>query len=997
MPIRLPPINTHKFDSLLVVDEERGLAVLDDISIVVQNLSSASPGKNRPLLEEDGNFHYEVKFFINTVLCSEVGINEVLINVHKERPAPPGTAFASSSREPKALMKDVLNRKGNGSKSPVDSRNFSQENKPASIIASDRISLPVANSTKIENPNKKVGNPVLDPATTETRRNRAGAGGSSQRFVVQMAKPQNQKDVEQSSMSYLSATSESPVGFLNSNIRNYVANNKSSLEDEIPRRNFKYISETFLSAGVHPAEALESFYPQNAISGPTALGIDEDVSRESLRGVREPVLQPGASSVEEEVFERQFANRRASSHKSSRTNQTENFLKNSTLLQSSTADLLSHMVSFNKNALETPFSTALEGSFYSDFLAIFKKIAVNIKKSSSRPRLFFEVKLLSTEIPDLNRSKIFVIDHESQLREFTVPDKKPVLNLVSQTIGKNTLSVKQEDEFSPSILVERRVVRPGENYPLPYEVIQKIDLTHRDQSFKIEDSVDNQGRGKCIYRATSIGPFNQSPINVKYLIVPDMSLPKDVGSSLSSTKGKNAFTAKSRSDGVLLSLSNYPEDAQYFYINKIPYNSPSALNQIPLTVDLDSAGSMIKSLRGVRETVSVLDRDVFENRIYTYVCQIKLPFGDTLATTPADIRFVRANRQVPFNVNIKNLSVSDTSNENLNVGNPNAGIENFGSSVKFDIDIEASDSGIEDIVLLLTDSGVNDSFLEDLKRDRSRISSLAFTEVVRVNLKTGKSESFGRNNLRKFEDIPSVRNSLGISQINKGDRFEYIVHLYLLSPESIFRSALTQSGERSSTDLKKIESDIKVLSQKFAKSYTGSNDLPSEAELLDNSTGRLKTQIERGRTGVTESVSVQFLPSTITLSSVSSRRTSLGQNEVSWRILSGDPAIVDYYVIYALYQGVNQPIGTIVHKGAYAINFYDRRYAGVVGNVSYTVEAILLDGSRIQSPSPSVQNRAQSMPRSLINAIAGKESTSNFKYDTPEGVDPRIVRQRVDR
>ena len=139
------------------------------------------------------------------------------------------------------------------------------------------------------------------------------------------------------------------------------------------------------------------------------------------------------------------------------------------------------------------------------------------------------------------------------------------------------------------------------------------------------------------------------------------------------------------------------------------------------------------------------------------------------------------------------------------------------------------------------------------------------------------------------------------------------------------------------------------------------------------------------------------MPSTITLSSVSSRRTALGQNEVSWRILSGDPAIVDYYVIYALYQGVNQPIGTIVHDGASAINFYDRRFAGVVGNVSYTVEAILLDGSRIQSPSPSVQNRAQSMPRSLIDAIAGKESTSNFKYDTPEGVDPRIVRRRVDR
>jgi len=989
MSFRLPIQNTHKFDDLFVIDEEQGVAVIDDIGITSRDSRERPDGNSVSLLDMEGNFIYELRFYVNTGLCSNLGVNQVLVNVHREIPAAREGAFATAPKDPAAHAQSILGRKGRGVSQDSILQNYAASNRSETLIASDTIQLPIQAPVKVENPNQIIDTPVQDPAVTETRRARNDAGGTSQRYIVQVMNPQSQADLNQTSIDKLSLSGKTRSAYVNSDLKSAIpgpgfSGDNSPSATRSPTEDHGSIAAALLRRGIHPAEAVESLFPRDAIGGAFEHAPGEFGTRDELRVTRAPVRQPASTSFDEEVFERQFS-RRSMSARNSPPQEAKNIFRQGGLDGKNFTDLARNLVKFtNADDAKDPVLTTNEGDFYSDYLTVIKKTAVPLRRAGTRPKLFFEIKLISPENPQLNLGRIFTVDHERQVREFTVPDKKPGLSLKRRDPGKNTVTLKQEDEFAASIILERRSLRPGENFPLPYELVGRFNLTNSDRPIDVEDLVDNEGGGLCVYRAVSIGPMGQRGISVAHVVAFDLNLPKQVGRNDDSKVAKNSFTSTCLTDGILLKLANYPDDALGFFIDKFPLNSPAAINRQPYRVVDSASGLEVQSVQGRGQTITVLDQDVVDRAIYTYYCQIKMPYGDVISTAPTHIEFLRPARSVPVSIEIANLSVSE-SNSALGVS------IDSNISVKFDIAIEATESGVEEVIQTLTSAGVDGAFTDELRQDRSRISDLAFTEVIRVNLKNGKSESFGVSRERSFIDSIETRRAKGVNAVVRGDRFEYRVKLFLMSPESLFKGALTSTGSRSSTDLKKVNSNAKFLSQKFAKTYLGTTDLPSESELLENSSS---AAIARGFTGIVASTEVQTIPRQVSLSAVASSRSPLGHNEVTWSVASGDAAIIDYFIISATRDGDTQPVGVVAADGNSQMFFYDRRFASFVGDISYTVVGVLIDGRKVQSPAAANVRWAQTMPKTLVDRLTASKNNTYFDRAAVGGTDPRILNPR---
>ena len=81
MKITTDDIKKAKFDDIFFIDDEQGLAVLEDIE-EVPNTRDPKQG----VLSAQGDFVYELKFYINSLLALTNNIDSVVINVYGERP-----------------------------------------------------------------------------------------------------------------------------------------------------------------------------------------------------------------------------------------------------------------------------------------------------------------------------------------------------------------------------------------------------------------------------------------------------------------------------------------------------------------------------------------------------------------------------------------------------------------------------------------------------------------------------------------------------------------------------------------------------------------------------------------------------------------------------------------------------------------------------------------------------------------------------------------------
>jgi hypothetical protein len=1053
MAYRSPVQRQEKFEDVLVIDEERGLAILDDVSVKTKNPSTGVVNdqiKHLSVLEENGNFVYEIKFFVHTEKCAKLGITKAAINVYGVSPSNPLTKFGKNVSNTQIQNNDILSSKKR-SKINLDAKSLqiemqpnlgamqglggaSQKSSNKSLVSStasdscspcsDKTSEPtfiatknIVNEASISDTNALIASEIIDlcilpdkkktifddqglfsnvkdplemansavvntsqifkgSSTTAAISSRQGIdnknkkGATVQNYKIFVEPPKTNVDAVKINQAKFTVKGTTSTGYINQVIKNLVdfdknqccpKNDKDTNESDVESIN----TNLLLTHGVHPAEVLETFFPKNPKQDSHSNNLPMHGVKSEQKNVREPVRQApmtnltiGANDKNPSIAASVFA-------RTSPDSQKKDYSKSKGELGKNTADLCGILTKDNQLSVAVE---PLVAEFQTKFREIFKKFNVNIKKTVSRQKLYFEIVLLKENPDELPLKKTFTVNHENQLREFTIPDIKPSLTLAGQKRGFNTLLVTQHDPFATSILIEKRLIRPNENAFDAYQTFQQINLSYRDKPVMLEIADLNTHPTSCVYRAISIGPYGQRGHNVANLVVRGIPVPvtSRVGISSSVTRASAALHAKNTTDGVRLTLSTYPANALSFYINKTEIGTQFAIDGKTAPIELTQGGGQVLKIRGNKGAISILDRKVYDGRSYRYTCVFKMPHAMKADNNSSEIiKFLRPLRQLPVNVELTELKIDENY---LPKNASEAGNAQDRGKISFKIETTPTETGIEEITQLLVDNNVNDIFIEDLKKDRNRLSSVAFYEVERINLKTGKRENFGLSMTGIFEDNPEKRKQLKIKPILRGDRFEYLVHLYLKSPESLFKGATTQLTDDTSTALKNDQYALKTLSQKFALMYTKSSSLPSETELLDKSPASLRKQIMRGVTGFSKSLEARLQPINVSIGSISSARSPLGHNEISWKIV-GDQKIVDHCVIYATANGKKQPIG-VTAPGVDGDNiFFDKKFCSVIGTVAYSVELITLSLARVTSNLSTSITRSQTLPPALIDEL----------------------------
>jgi hypothetical protein len=1060
MAFRGPKKRQENFDDILVIDETRGLAVLDDVVIQSAGTSSkniTSTIQQKSVLEEQGSFCYEVKFFINTEHCSRLGIKKVAINTYDDPPPIPYKSLISSIADPNSQNSNILSRKfrrSNDLNEPVQPNSLERRLSTAianntnsvvaaltpldiqggesptvathqysfadtakayatltkSLISSDIIDLCLRPSPKIafsshsandsskQNVAAAVGLESIESSPTSAGddqgfvknntgvldKNKKGSTTQTYKVLISSASKNDSKNSAKSKFSFKRFANQSNFnGSINRLLQSVGTQNNYNFSKEMSVNESQFMNcctELVTEHSVHPANVLETFYPTQFRTDSVVERLPSANTKVEHRKSKKILRQSPFNVLNAASTQKNITNIISILSKTIPLDANKDFSKSNGSLKMLTERLCK--LTTSNQSLDTTSNTTFLGEFKTKFLEVNKEIRINIDKSLPVKTLFFEVVLITEDENDKTAlRKIFDVNHEIQLREFTTPEIKPTLKLEKQQRGTNILSLSQNDPFATSIIIEKRIISPHKSTPEKYQFYSQIPITCRDKTATLEVKDSNTMPDICAYRAISIGPFGQRGHNFDSILVKGMPRPVALRQGVSGKKDfqrvSNSLFAKNSTDGIRLTLSEFPPNALGFYIVKTELGTQFAIDGKLATLTLSGEDEQMRFLDGQKTPVAILDRNVYDGRSYRYHCVFKLPNAKkVIGNSTAIIKFLRPIRQLPVDVNLKDLKVTEN--------NQTTSYETHSGDnlvISFEIETIPTETGIEEITQLLTDANVDSVFIDDLRKDRNRLSSFAFYEVSRVNLKTGKKESFGITTSGRFEDNPEVRKRKDLSPIEPGDKFEYIVDLYLKSPESLFKGAVTQLADSSSTSLKNDQYSSKTLAQKFALMYVKSNSLPSEQDLLDKTPGSLRKQISRGATGFSKSIDAIALKGEVGITELSVKRSQLGYNEITWKLL-GDKNLIEFCTIYATTTGKTQPIGIVLPNSAGQNQFFDKRFCNLITNVTYTVEIVKIDFSRVKNTSSVSIERKQSMPQELITLLAGNLSNIETKNNS---------------
>ena len=106
MKITRDDITKANFDDIFFIDDEQGLAVLEDIE-EVPNTRAPKEG----ILSADGDFVYELKFYVNSLLALTNKVRGIIVNVYSERPTKNTPARKTRSANPTDVRQMIRARK----------------------------------------------------------------------------------------------------------------------------------------------------------------------------------------------------------------------------------------------------------------------------------------------------------------------------------------------------------------------------------------------------------------------------------------------------------------------------------------------------------------------------------------------------------------------------------------------------------------------------------------------------------------------------------------------------------------------------------------------------------------------------------------------------------------------------------------------------------------------------------------------------------------------
>jgi len=1000
MKIDRDEIKKSRFDDILFIDDEQGLAVLEDIE-EVPNTRDPKEG----VLSAKGDFVYELKFFVNSLLALTNNLNAVVVNVYAERPPEKKVLRKTRNASPKDIRQMIRARK-----KPTDKAESASDN-PAALSAdatSDSSSFAPTLGKNIIGYSKISLGPAMSRedlknyskyrATEQRERREARSKRDRYEFIsrekadlsARSVRPEGRVAIDTATAR--SMTISSPSGITSRSISKKETSGKRTSASTL-----KISMDAIFKDGIDPTVSASSRFPIDTLKDQRSGCSSSDTSRGSSKMNRSS--RKKASSGERtrrNVGQRMSVKGRSVTAAAATPTLSNPRLKTPTISALSLVNITIPRKSPEKIKAESPVIM----SFESRAIEFEREIDVQIPRTGAKDQIYFEIQLISAIDNAPSFSKVYTIGHKEMLTEFLTPEVAPSIGKGTQMRGRNYLTLQQNDPVATQIIIEKKTLNPNsEDTNIPYEEIAKINVT-QDMGLEIfEDAdADNISPNVIMYRAISASPLGDEGDEYGSVVVPGLQPISGIASNSSTNRLNCSIHAMNAGDRIAIEVTNIPAGVTALRLIREDLTSDSYTSNSDrphYVVPNIGTGATMTTLEGSISKVLFEDTNVEPFRQYRYQCIFRLERGpEELGNGDELIRHIRPRTDILVSPEIGNLKVRTETgaDEQDSTAGSRYSKKATQSSVSFTLSASPTDDGVEAVSKILASAGVEQAFIDEVRSDRNRVSDIAAYVIERLDMKSGRRESFGLRRPGTFTDNTRSRKRNNVSAPLSGRSYKYVAKLCLRPPETLFKDALTKVVVQNPSVLDTATDSIETLSQRFLSSFGVFPSLPSDTELKDSRTTSVNAQFQKGQTGIELSLEVKMPSSRPVVERVKSYRTKRGYNIVSWKC-SGDLARIDHFIVYARYRGVVAPIGYRSGRGSGTYNFPDRKLSGEVGDINYFVRIVYTDYTRSEASTETTKARSRDMSKSLwsklmkVNARSGggKDKRSISVADRSKG------------
>lgn len=599
----------------------------------------------------------------------------------------------------------------------------------------------------------------------------------------------------------------------------------------------------------------------------------------------------------------------------------------------------------NARPSHAPISKILAGlrttGNYQDYDLQFEAARLEMQKSGdaalsierSEQEVKFVIVPLDIEIPESNvrkyklsiralKNKISVqniiqdVDFQILLKDATVPSIAPKISIVDNGT-KRKIGIKQLDPRASEIRIYRKLMNKDSSIEDSYELVTSLNAASGD-AFNLTDANSSMQRG--IYRAVSYDAGG-----------------KTIGEFTSAVIGKSKISKQKNVEDPLTIFACETVNGIQIFLYNIPYgvvavravrrNLTIYEKEFSTPISIDGNGQ--KSIDNETNNTSFLDRPVRPDTIYEY----KVIMTD-----------VRGNTYESQRSSIVHFIGSKSAEESKSLISQDYKIESDGveRTVSFQIDVSSSKTTLDQVYDILSSTGLESQYLDEIKSNRELLNKITALEIVRFDCSTGYIENFGVVKAGVFEDSPRSRKVYNVSNVLPGNKYIYYARLLVRSPGTIFSQVNVsridvETGKSFTTNLKKYNSPKTLkkgvlasnVIQKRAISVTGLSNDPSSST---------SDEMIAGMTSTTVIVTVDIPRRDVDVRDIFLRKTQRG-NEITWSLFANDRKI-DHVIIHADYNGRMAPLRAIHFDGSSKMMFLDEMLANEKNQVNYYIQVV---------------------------------------------------------
>jgi hypothetical protein len=492
---------------------------------------------------------------------------------------------------------------------------------------------------------------------------------------------------------------------------------------------------------------------------------------------------------------------------------------------------------------------------------------IEIKEEDIEGDIFYiKMELVNNEDIALEQT-LKTVKHGKFVKLLFTPVKAPTVKASQfRKVGQNVLEINQIDPSATSVRIYRKVISSTQQFSLfKYKFAQEIPIRSRDRTVKFVDFTNNTSR--IIYRVVSVGPTGIQGSEFSNVIAAPVRFRNTKKNDRHSF---SVLLAKASEAGINIEVSSVTP-------------GPIAVKVVrrDLTLhekDFDTAiphiaeGSLTFLLADQNNKETFVDRNVKTGHIYEYCAVLIYADGDEEFSSGCDII-----EFLPLSVNTVRTVTTTPQVRNT--------IE--GLDIRFKIKSTINQGELDKVKALLEAQGLDGLFQEQLLNEKDKLQQLIAHKVERINLTTGQREQFATITTEEFSDAENQEIS-GVSPIQSGHRYSYVVSTLLRAPETMF-----DEFEKKKMD-SVLNKEYTFRPAKFLHPFTlKKGDIVTPASLKSN---HAKGAFEFGNIGNVHIVTVSLEEILPEISNAKVRKVGDRKNLVSWRI-RGDKSVIDHFVI----------------------------------------------------------------------------------------------------